>query len=47
MVVSLQLIDRQALHAKELKLKHPFLNENMHIIAPFPKDMEAIVNFMR
>jgi 23S rRNA pseudouridine1911/1915/1917 synthase len=44
---SLELIDRQALHAKELSLQHPFLNENMYIIAPFPKDMEEIINLMR
>lgn len=44
---SLELIDRQALHAKELRLQHPFFNENMYIIAPFPKDMEEIVNSMR
>ncbi|TQR20208.1 RluA family pseudouridine synthase [Psychrobacillus vulpis] len=40
---SLLLMDRQALHAKELKFLHPFTNETIHIEAPFPKDMNEIL----
>ena len=38
----LQLIGRQALHARELKLIHPFTKEDMHLVAPFPEDMKAL-----
>ena len=38
----LQLIERQALHAKELKLVHPFTKEHMRLVAPFPEDMKAL-----
>lgn len=37
------LIDRQALHAKELRLIHPFTKEHMLLEAPFLKDMENIL----
>ncbi|MDF2065728.1 RluA family pseudouridine synthase [Bacillus sp. Cr_A10] len=37
------LIDRQALHAKSIKLIHPFTKENLLIEAPFPKDMYQIL----
>lgn len=39
----LQLIARQALHARELTLKHPFTKENIHLAAPFPQDMRALI----
>lgn len=39
----LQIISRQALHAKELKLIHPFTKERMHLVAPFPEDMKALI----
>ncbi|SDM46343.1 23S rRNA pseudouridine1911/1915/1917 synthase [Psychrobacillus sp. OK028] len=39
----LQLIGRQALHARELTLLHPFSKENIHLIAPFPEDMNALI----
>lgn len=39
---SLKFIRRQALHARELKLKHPFSGESLKIISPFPTDMENI-----
>ncbi|MFJ7825179.1 RluA family pseudouridine synthase [Psychrobacillus sp. NPDC096623] len=39
----LQLIDRQALHARELTLLHPFTKENIHLVAPFPDDMNALI----
>ena len=37
------LIDRQALHAKSIKLIHPFTKENLLIEASFPKDMNQIL----
>lgn len=39
----LQLIDRQALHARELSLLHPFRKEKIHLIAPFPQDMNVLI----
>ncbi|WP_419961419.1 RluA family pseudouridine synthase [Psychrobacillus sp. BM2] len=39
----LQLIGRQALHAKELTLIHPFTKENIHLVAPFPEDINALI----
>lgn len=39
----LQLIERQALHARELTLVHPFRKEKIHLIAPFPEDMNALI----
>lgn len=39
----LLLIDRQALHARELTLIHPFTHENIHMVAPFPQDMRALI----
>jgi len=39
----LQLIERQALHARELTLVHPFTKEKIHLIAPFPEDMNALI----
>ncbi|MEI4769692.1 RluA family pseudouridine synthase [Psychrobacillus sp. FJAT-51614] len=40
---SQKLIDRQALHAKSIKLSHPFTKEVIHIEAPFPQDMNEII----
>lgn len=37
------LINRQALHAKELELEHPFTKEMIHIIAPYPDDMKDLL----
>ncbi|QUG40871.1 RluA family pseudouridine synthase [Psychrobacillus sp. INOP01] len=39
----LQLIERQALHARELTLVHPFTKENIHLVAPFPQDMKSLI----
>jgi 23S rRNA pseudouridine1911/1915/1917 synthase len=35
--------DRQMLHAYRLKFSHPFSRNEIEIIAPIPKDMEAII----
>ncbi|TQR15804.1 RluA family pseudouridine synthase [Psychrobacillus lasiicapitis] len=40
---SLKFIQRQALHARELKLIHPFSGESLIITSPFPQDMKNII----
>ncbi|WP_427138417.1 RluA family pseudouridine synthase [Psychrobacillus psychrodurans] len=40
---NLRLINRQALHARELTLVHPFTKEKVHLIAPFPEDMKELI----
>lgn len=40
------LIDRQALHAYKVNFVHPISRENLEIIAPVPKDMNKLLNFM-
>jgi 23S rRNA pseudouridine1911/1915/1917 synthase len=40
---NLRLINRQALHARELTLVHPFTKEKVHLIAPFPKDLKELI----
>lgn len=41
------LIGRAALHAAELSLIHPSSGESLKIIAPWPKDMEVAVKYLR
>lgn len=43
---SLRLIERQALHAKELTLIHPFTKVPIQLEAPFPRDMTEIIQFI-
>lgn len=40
---NLRLINRQALHARELTLVHPFTKEKVHLVAPFPEDMKELI----
>ncbi len=40
---NLGLLNRQALHARELTLVHPFTKEKVHLIAPFPEDMKELI----
>jgi 23S rRNA pseudouridine1911/1915/1917 synthase len=40
----LKKINRQMLHAKELKFIHPSTKHTMHIVAPLPKDMVQILD---
>lgn len=40
---SSHLIDRQALHCQELIFMHPFTGKELHLTAPLPKDMKAII----
>ncbi len=42
---SCDLIDRQALHAYSVKLKHPVTGENMEWKAPIPEDMGKLMGF--
>ncbi|WP_461215223.1 RluA family pseudouridine synthase [Lacticaseibacillus sp. GG6-2] len=36
-------IDRQALHCAELTFWHPFLQRQIHLTAPLPPDMQALI----
>ncbi|WP_144509478.1 RluA family pseudouridine synthase [Bacillus sp. FJAT-22090] len=40
---SQRFINRQALHARELNLVHPFTKQNLQIVSPFPKDMISFI----
>ncbi|MBI3837476.1 MAG: RluA family pseudouridine synthase [Planctomycetia bacterium] len=37
------LLDRQALHARRLKIRHPASSQPMEFIAPLPADIEAVL----
>lgn len=41
------LIDRQALHALRLKIKHPKREERLEFVAPLPADMQALLEALR
>ena len=41
------LLDRQALHARRIKFKHPVTEEGMQIEAPLPDDIERTLNALR
>jgi len=41
------LIDRQALHAELLGIKHPVTDEGVTVSAPIPKDMEVALKALR
>jgi 23S rRNA pseudouridine1911/1915/1917 synthase len=43
----LDLIDRQALHAAELKFQHPRTGQEMHLRAPLPPDMTRVLEYLR
>ncbi|QNG62031.1 RluA family pseudouridine synthase [Bacillus sp. PAMC26568] len=38
-----KLLKRQALHASEITVLHPFSNENITVFAPFPEDMKKLM----
>jgi 23S rRNA pseudouridine1911/1915/1917 synthase len=42
-----ELLDRQALHAELLGLKHPVTEETISVSAPLPKDMDAALRALR
>ena len=41
------LIDRVALHAEQLSLTHPVTGKEIHITAPWPKDLTVAVKYLR
>lgn len=41
------LLDRQALHARRLKLNHPTTGEPLEFTAPLPPDIEAVLTELR
>jgi len=41
------LLDRQALHARRLKIQHPVTLDPLELIAPLPDDLEAVLNALR
>ena len=44
---ALAMIDRQALHAKELSFTHPAMGAVVAFSAPLPADMAAVLEFLR
>ena len=42
-----ELLDRQALHAEMLGFRHPVTDEQVTVMAPLPKDMEAALKALR
>jgi len=43
----LELMDRQALHARELTLVHPATGREMKFVAPLPQDMQNLLDRLR
>ncbi len=43
----LQLIDRQALHARELVFNHPRTDKKLKFTAPLPEDFSRVLSFLR
>ncbi len=41
------LIERQALHAHELRFEHPITNEPLHLVLPLPEDMRRTIDCLR
>ncbi len=41
------LIDRQALHARRLKVKHPDTNQPIEFSAPLPSDIQGVLAELR
>ena len=41
------LLDRQALHARRLKIRHPVSGETMEFVAPPPADIEIVLAALR
>ena len=40
-------MDRQALHAAELDLIHPYTAKKMHFEIPLPQDMQDVLAYLR
>ncbi len=43
----LKLMDRQALHASELALRHPRTKKEIKFSAPLPEDMKSVLDFLK
>jgi 23S rRNA pseudouridine1911/1915/1917 synthase len=41
------LLDRQALHARRLKIRHPETGESLEFVAPLPADIEGVLAALR
>ncbi len=41
------LLERQALHARRLKIIHPTTGESLEFVAPLPADLEAVLQALR
>ena len=41
------LLTRTALHARRIKFQHPRTGHDLEIEAPLPKDIEAVLAFLR
>jgi 23S rRNA pseudouridine1911/1915/1917 synthase len=41
------LLNRQALHARRLKIKHPITREPLEFIAPIPLDLQGVLDLLR
>jgi 23S rRNA pseudouridine1911/1915/1917 synthase len=41
------VLDRQALHARRLKIRHPVLDQMMEFVAPVPADIERVLTAIR
>jgi len=41
------LLERQALHARRLKIRHPILDQALEFVAPLPADIEGVLEALR
>lgn len=41
------LLDRQALHAKRLKIKHPVTGQDLEFSAPIPQDIQSLIEILQ
>jgi 23S rRNA pseudouridine1911/1915/1917 synthase len=41
------LLERQALHARRIKFRHPISGETLEVSAPIPHDMQSTLDFLR
>ncbi|CAM3664340.1 RluA family pseudouridine synthase [Mesobacillus zeae] len=37
-------IERQALHCRKIRFRHPFTGKDLHFFAPMPKDLQELLN---
>ena len=41
------LLDRRALHARKLALKHPVTGEPLELVAPLPEEFDQVLEVLR